>query len=593
MPSKLRKAIGAVKDQTSISLAKVSGANTVNIEIPILKATSHDEVPIDNRYINDILQAIGTNKVYAALCAQVIGKRVTRTRNWIVALKSLLLVLRIFQHGDPNFPREVLHAMKTGSRILNLSNFRDDSNSSPWDFTAFVRTFALYLDERLDCLLSGKLHRLRRCNYQEIDHNSTHYATHRRSHSAEPVRDMKPATLIDRISFWQKLLDRAIATKPTGEAKTNRLIQTSLHAIVQESFDLYRDISDGLALLLDSFFHLQYQSCVNAFQACVRASKQFEELSEFYGLCKGIGVGRTSEYPSVQKISDELIEALQEFLKDQASFPSHRSPPPSAQTFLLASVPMPFVADQASSSSERFEASYYNDQSETSGRNSLCTSPGTEDFVDAMNGDEEDDDDNDNGNAESKQKSILRSNRGSNYGLDFLSFDYWPSSSSTEKHDQEKEENSTEGNWEIVLFNSTVNESTAQATSNSESNGSETCTLANLFDQHQYNNPFLQEGNDFFTLTSPFPSSTGLNGTTVAPTFRATVAGTNTAAPTFCASNPSSDKKRLSSCDTNYDPFESFPREKKSDVEQSESFVREQQMWLEQQKKIIAKRIMS
>lgn len=37
-------------------------------------------------------------------------------------------------------------------------------------------------------------------------------------------------------------------------------------------------------------------------------------------------MGRTSEYPSVQKISEELIETLQEFLKDQSSFPG-RSPP--------------------------------------------------------------------------------------------------------------------------------------------------------------------------------------------------------------------------------------------------------------------------
>ncbi|KAM7492376.1 hypothetical protein LguiA_035297 [Lonicera macranthoides] len=131
--------------------------------------------------------------------------------------------------------------------------------------------------------------------------------------------------LLDKISFWQRLLERAIGTRPTGSAKTNRLVQICLYAVVQESFDLYKDISDGLALLLDSFFHLQYHSCVIAFQTCVKASKQFEELSAFYSLCKSIGVGRTSEYPSVQNISEELIETLQEFLKDQSSFPV-RSP---------------------------------------------------------------------------------------------------------------------------------------------------------------------------------------------------------------------------------------------------------------------------
>lgn len=346
MPSKLKKAIGAVKDQTSISLAKVAngatgGGDLTTLEVAILKATSHDEeVPIDDRLVSEILGIISSKKSHAAACAAAIGRRIGRTRNWIVALKSLVLVLRIFQDGDPYFPREVLHAMKRGSKILNLSSFRDDSNSCPWDFTAFVRTFALYLDERLDCFLTGKLQR----RYTNLDQTgkisaSTTYRsrfnprTGIKSH--EPaVRDMKPVMLLDKITYWQRLLDRAIATRPTGDAKSNKLVKMSLYAVVQESFDLYRDISDGLAILLDSFFHLQYQSCMHAFQACVRASKQFEELNGFYDLCKSNGVGRTSEYPSIQKISLELLETLQEFLKDQSSFPASTGMYPSPNSLL-------------------------------------------------------------------------------------------------------------------------------------------------------------------------------------------------------------------------------------------------------------------
>lgn len=295
MPSKLKKAIGAVKDQTSISLAKVSSNTSSTLEVAVLKATTHDDVPIDDRYVQEVIKLVSSNKAYAAACARAIGKRIGRTRNWIVALKSLMLVLRIFQDGDPYFPREILHAMKRGAKILNLSSFRDDSNSSPWDFTAFVRTFALYLDERLDCFLTGKLQR--RYNNRDRENSSIHnYRStgSSRRRGDEPVRDMKPVMLLDKISYWQRLIERAIATRPTGAAKTNRLVQIALYAVVTESFDLYKDISDGLALVLDSFFHLPYQSCVNAFQTCVKAAKQFEEISVFYSVCKTIGVGRTS-----------------------------------------------------------------------------------------------------------------------------------------------------------------------------------------------------------------------------------------------------------------------------------------------------------
>ncbi|KAG5596699.1 hypothetical protein H5410_037931 [Solanum commersonii] len=327
MPSKLKKAIAAVKDQTSISLAKVSTNTSSTLEVAVLKATTHDDVPVDERYIHEVVQLVSSNKAYAAACARAIGKRIGRTRNWIVALKSLILVLRIFQDGDPYFPREVLHAMKRGAKILNLSNFRDDSNSSPWDFTAFIRTFALYLDERLDCFLTGKLQK--RCNYNDRENSNYLWScsdnsrsrSRSRNRTNEAIREMKPPMLLDKISYWQRLLERAIATRPTGAAQTNCLVQAALYAVVQESFDLYKDISDGLTLVLDSFFHLPYQTCVNAFQTCVKSTKQFEEINSFYSLCKSIGVGRTSEYPSVQIITEELIESLQEFLKDQSSFP--------------------------------------------------------------------------------------------------------------------------------------------------------------------------------------------------------------------------------------------------------------------------------
>ncbi|XP_057429506.1 clathrin coat assembly protein AP180 [Lotus japonicus] len=335
MPSKLRKAIGAVKDQTSISLAKVT--NAANLEITILKATTHDKSPIEERYVNEIVNIVSSNKLYAAACANCIGKRIGKTRNWIVVLKSLMIVLRIFQDGDPYFPREVFHAMKRGAKILNLSSFKDDSNSSsPWDYTAFIRTFALYLDERLDCFLTGKLQR--RFTY----HNRFHEKHQRKNLSNEPgIRDMKPAMVLDRMPHWQRLLDRAIATRPTGSAKTNRLIQISLYAVVQESFDLYKDISDGLAVVLDSFFHMPLSSCAAAFHACVKSSKQFDELSRFYSFCANSGIGRSYEYPTVQKVSEELMETLQEFLKDQAndggSNSKHSLSPPATKYHSAAS----------------------------------------------------------------------------------------------------------------------------------------------------------------------------------------------------------------------------------------------------------------
>lgn len=628
MPSKLKKAIGAVKDQTSISLAKVGSNNeSASLEVAILKATSHDEAPMDDRYVTEILQLIASNKVYAATCAHVISRRVRKTRNWTVALKSLMLVLRVFQDGDPYFPREVLHRMKRGGRILNLSTFRDHSKSTnPWDYTAYVRTFALYLEERLDCFLMGKLQRRVAFRARETGELRS------RRLSTEPIiREMKPSMLLDRISYWQRLLDRAIATRPTGAAKSNRLVQFSLHAIVQESFDLYRDTSDGLALLLDSFFHLQYQSCVNAFQTCVKAAKQFEELSEYYALCKSTGVGRTSEYPSVQKISEELIETLREFLKDQSAFPNNNGRSPSPNRLLGAASPAPkepslmmsdqFLSDRAERFSEK--GSEYGSQSTSledlfsvreDGSTSTSTSPSLSpshtispstsikeqeqpgaDMFDKQN-------QQDDGDSFSTHSTTLH--QGTNPTVDFVSFDDWPIAEPDRDHGpQDPGPSSSEAPgqcWELALA-----EIMNQAQPNAPVSGS--LRTDNLFDDkpapvvpHPRSNPFLDDDTSTGLELIPFPSAaaapTSLHQPffpsedvfSVAPTFQAMAI-----TPTFNAQSPNENvgliEEETDPFSSNYNPRAVEQRTSAFDASTDQQNLQQQQLWLQNQNKIIAK----
>ena len=156
MASKFRRAIGVVKDQTSIGLAKVSSrANgSSNLEVAILKATSHDQVPVDDRLITEVLLLTKSSPLSATACVQALSRRLTRTANWVVALKSLTLAFRALRDAGPAFSREALSVPPRRRRLLAPSTFCDDSS---WDFTAFVRTSALYLDARLDSALLGKL----------------------------------------------------------------------------------------------------------------------------------------------------------------------------------------------------------------------------------------------------------------------------------------------------------------------------------------------------------------------------------------------------------------------------------------------------
>lgn len=197
MPSKLRKALGAVKDQTSISLARVTrSAAASNLDVAVLRATTHDDIPVDNSAVDEVVRHAAASP---AAAVRSLARRISRTRNWVVAIKSLSLAHRLLRHPDPVFADEAV--ADGGRRLLNLSAFRDDStSSSPWDYTAFVRTFALYLDQRLDCFLAGKIlggggsGPLSQCLNSPSSHSG------RRRRSLDDLDSVKPAVLLDKIA---------------------------------------------------------------------------------------------------------------------------------------------------------------------------------------------------------------------------------------------------------------------------------------------------------------------------------------------------------------------------------------------------------
>ncbi|XP_077220047.1 putative clathrin assembly protein At2g25430 [Tasmannia lanceolata] len=347
-PSTIRKALGAVKDQTSIGLAKVSSNIAPDLDVAIVKATSHDDDPAEERHIREILNLTSYSRGYVNACIATVSKRLGKTRDWIVALKALMLVHRLLMDGDPSFQNEILYATRRGTRLLNMSDFRDEAHSNSWDHSAFVRTYAMYLDQRLECMIydqksgptgAGDSDRRRdrdrdrdqyrppQSDYRDFD--SYGGSSDRRSNEREdrekrpvtPIRDMKPERVLGKMNQMQQLFDRFLVCRPTGTAKNSRMVLIALYPVVKESFQLYADICEILAVLLDRFFDMDYPDCVKAFEAYSSAAKQIDELTAFYAWCKDTGVARSSEYPEVQRITDKLLETLEEFMRDRSRRP--------------------------------------------------------------------------------------------------------------------------------------------------------------------------------------------------------------------------------------------------------------------------------
>ncbi|CAM8901401.1 unnamed protein product [Rhodiola kirilowii] len=335
MPSKLKKAIGAVKDNTSIGLAKVGSSTSVSdLEVAVVKATRHVEYPAEEKHIREILSLTSYSRAYVSTCVSIIARRLNKTKNWTVALKTLMLIHRLLSEGDPSYEPEIFFATRRGTRLLNLSDFRDNSQSNSWDFSAFVRTYALYLDEKLEFRMQGR--RGKRSafvadedeDYLRENRSSPGRGGRENDHKhdrlqvavrATPVREMKADQLFSRGHHLQQLLERVLACRPTGAAKVNRLVIVALYPIVKESFQVYYEITEIMSIMIDQFMEMQVPDCVKVHDSFARICKQFDELDGFYGWCKTVGIARSSEYPEVEKISQKKLDVMDEFIKDKSA----------------------------------------------------------------------------------------------------------------------------------------------------------------------------------------------------------------------------------------------------------------------------------
>lgn len=211
-PSKLRKAIGAVKDQTSIGLAKVGNSSCISdLDVAIVKATRHEEFPADERYIREILSLTCYSRAHISACVNTLSRRLSKTKNWTVALKTLMLIHRLLAEGDPAYEEEIFFSTRRGTRLLNMSDFRDTSRSDAWDHSAFIRTFALYLDERLEYKMQGRRGKRSMFGLDEDAEDAS-----QPSHKATPVREMKTEHMFSKMQHLQQILDRFLACRPTG-----------------------------------------------------------------------------------------------------------------------------------------------------------------------------------------------------------------------------------------------------------------------------------------------------------------------------------------------------------------------------------------
>lgn len=292
----LRKALGAIKDTTTVSLAKVN-SDYKELDIAIVKATNHVERPAKEKHIRAIFAAVSATRPRAdvAYCIHALARRLSKTHNWAVALKTLIIIHRALREVDPTFHEELINYGRSRSHMLNMAHFKDDSSPNAWDYSAWVRTYALFLEERLECF------RVLRYDV-ETDRPRT--------------KDLDTAELLEHLPALQELLFRVLGCQPQGAAGHNFVIQLALSMVASESMKIYQAISDGTVNLVDKFFEMQRHDAMRALGIYRRAGHQAEGLSEFYEICKNLDIGRGERFIKIEQPPASFIQTMEEYVRD-------------------------------------------------------------------------------------------------------------------------------------------------------------------------------------------------------------------------------------------------------------------------------------
>ncbi|EOA38004.1 hypothetical protein CARUB_v10009473mg [Capsella rubella] len=295
---KFRQVLGLAKDHASIGRAIVQNYNEkafFDIEVAVVRATSHDDCPVDDKTMHEILFLVSNTPGSIPFLAEQISRRLAKTRDCLVAGKTLLLFHRLLRGSSRSIEQQLHIAHTSGHLQIGCCWFM--MTPDPPSFV-FLQNYVAYLQERVGWIINqaGKL--------EPVMSGGTKFSRYKEK-SMDLVFHILPKC--------QEFIAQVLKCSPVYNAwPIDNLVQAATGNILKESFQVYMTYSDGIAALVNMLFDLSRPAKDLACGMLRKASQQIQDLRVLYEKCRGFPGMKSLDFPSVQAITMDHILALEE-----------------------------------------------------------------------------------------------------------------------------------------------------------------------------------------------------------------------------------------------------------------------------------------
>eukprot|EP00249_Psilotum_nudum_P020487 c27727_g1_i2 orf=348-1331(+) len=295
---RLGRLIGVLKDHAAVSRAFTKNG-CVSLRIAVLRATSHEEKLPDEKYVKAVLSSRSGSRMRVSHCILVIVKRLNKTRNWVVALKCLILIHRGIHDGGFIFRDELSFYPASGRRnILNLSNFRDKSSTRSWEVSSWIRWYANFLDHWLVTIRA-----LRIC----LDSPN-------KGRSGKII-SLSTQELVTEISTLQDFLQESCKLQATGIVIENVLVKEAFRMVLLDSFKVQEELEIRMKDVPERFVDLQNSEVLQLLQLCEKWSVQSLTFMHLMRVCDDLSILRTLDCPGKAMLTDYDVIKMTEALR--------------------------------------------------------------------------------------------------------------------------------------------------------------------------------------------------------------------------------------------------------------------------------------